>query len=379
MEVLHTFSKVGQMNDSDWQTEGKATFRVGNAFYRPAGQMARDLGVLAAAVHRADVGQLRVLDSMSGSGVRSLRYCLESQADWVWANDSNPEISAVLRGNLERSLPNSFKVTHQDAKRVFLECCDRHDFYDLVDVDCFGSPAPYLSFCLGAVEIGGLLYVTSTDGRSTTGHAPDACLALYGSYARSHPAAHEQGLRILIGSIQQIAAAQGLGVEPVFSLFLGETYRVMLRLVARPQLDSQTYGLLGYCHRCGNYQTVSWRELGRTNCAHDGHWLTISGAMWLGALHNSKQLHKLASLADQWQWSKQSTLLNTMAEESDLPPYFYTLGEIGKRGKLDIPKRSHLIKTLQTMGYRACASHVNIQAIKTTATLQTCIEAARHS
>jgi len=150
----------------------------------------------------------------------------------------------------------------------------------------------------------------------------------------------------------------------------------MLRLVARPQLDSQTYGLLGYCHRCGNYQTVSWRELGRVNCAHDGHWLTISGAMWLGALHNAQQLHKLARLADQWQWSKQAKLLNLMAEESDLPPYFYTLGEIGKRGKLDIPKRSHLIKTLQMMGYRACASHVNIQAIKTTATIQTCIEAA---
>jgi tRNA (guanine26-N2/guanine27-N2)-dimethyltransferase len=126
----------------------------------------------------------------------------------------------------------------------------------------------------------------------------------------------------------------------VFSLcFLGETYRVMLRLVARPQLDSQTYGLLGYCHRCGDCKTVSWRNLGRTNCAHDGHWLTISGAMWLRALHNSKQLHKLASLADQWQWSKQSTLLNTIGgKESDLPPYFYTLGEINPNaaGCMDI-------------------------------------------
>lgn len=361
-----------------WQTEGKARFRVGNSFYRSQGQAARDLGVLAAAVYKQETGHLRVLDAMAGSGVRSLRYWLESKADWLWANDGNPEIQAVLQQNLSPAIAaNQAQITLRDAKRVFLDCYDRHDFYDLVDVDGFGSPAPYLSACLDATKIGGLLYLTSTDGRTVTGHEPESCLALYGAYSRSHPAIHEQGLRILIGSLQQAAAAKGLGIEPVFSLFVGETYRLMLRLVARPLLNSQTYGFLGYCHQCGDYQILSWRDLGRVNYIHQCSVLSISGAMWLGALHHSSQLHRLIELADRWNWTARSQLLRVMADEAELPPYFYTLGDIGRRGKVNIPKRSHLVQALQNMGYRASSTHIHAQAIKTNADLKTCIAVAR--
>lgn len=183
------------MDDRIWQ-EGQAKFWVGNSFYRSSGQVARDLGVLAAAVYRQEMGSLRVLDAMAGSGVRSLRYAIESQADWIWANDSNPDIEDVLQKNLATIVPtNRAQITFRDAKKIFFECYDRHDFYDLVDVDCFGSPAPYWS-ALEATKIGGLLYFTSTDGRTVTGHEPESSLALYGSYPRSHPAIHEQGLRI---------------------------------------------------------------------------------------------------------------------------------------------------------------------------------------
>jgi len=41
---------------------------------------------LAAAVYRQKIGQLRVLEVMAGSGVRSLRYWLESGADELWVN-----------------------------------------------------------------------------------------------------------------------------------------------------------------------------------------------------------------------------------------------------------------------------------------------------
>jgi tRNA (guanine26-N2/guanine27-N2)-dimethyltransferase len=56
------------------QQEGKATFTLGSAFYRPQSAIARDLAVLAAAVYRQRHGQLRVLDAMTGCGVRPLRY-----------------------------------------------------------------------------------------------------------------------------------------------------------------------------------------------------------------------------------------------------------------------------------------------------------------
>ncbi|MEM9163982.1 MAG: tRNA (guanine-N1)-methyltransferase, partial [Cyanobacteria bacterium P01_F01_bin.4] len=65
-------------------TEGKACFRVEQAFYRPKSKLGRDLAILAATVYRQERGQLRVLDAMTGCGVRPLRYQLEAGADWVW-------------------------------------------------------------------------------------------------------------------------------------------------------------------------------------------------------------------------------------------------------------------------------------------------------
>lgn len=361
-----------------WLSEGKAEFQVGTAFYNPQAEVVRDLGVLAAAVYRGNYQRLRVLDAMAGCGVRSLRYILESNADRVWANDSNADIQLILQQNLSRSLlPDRYQISDRDAMRVLLDCYSRQDYYDLVDIDGFGSPAPFLAAVLGACTIGGFIYLTSTDGRTVTGRAPDNCLADYGAYARVHPAAHEQGLRFLIGSIQQTAAARGFGVDPVFSLFTGQTYRVMLRLTASIRLTDRNYGFLGYCHECGTYQTVGWRELGRSLCSIDSRFLVVSGAMWLGALHDRSFLSSMIDLAEQWNWKSRVKLLQKMIAEAEMPPYFYPLGEIGRRGKLDLPKCADLIQTLQTWGYRASVTHLDRQAIKTDADMPTCVRAAQ--
>ena len=362
-----------------WQ-EGKAQFQIGNSFYRPQSQVARDLGVLAAAIYKTDAGRLRVLDAMTGCGVRPLRYLLESQADWVWANDANPEIGSTLSYNLATHIQvNRCQITHLDAIRVFMDCYQRQDFYDLVDVDCFGSPAPYLSPSLWATKIGGLLYFTSTDGRTSSGHAPEKSLQMYGAYARSHPAVHEQGLRLLMGNLLQQAATKGLSIQPIFSIFGGQTYRVMVRLVTSQPWGPELYGFLGYCHSCGHYQTVSWRKLNRAACPYHSSLqpLTLSGPMWLGMLHDRSLLQRMQQLAQVWNWPQRVKLLQVMQAEADLPPYFFPLAEMGRRGKMDLPPRDRLIEALQSQGYRASPTHLSAQAIKTDAAIATCIEVAR--
>lgn len=358
--------------------EGKATFNIGSAFYNPNAETVRDLAVLLAAVYRQHHGHLRVLDAMAGCGVRSLRYVLESQADFVWANDSNSDIQAVLSENLARSLRSEqYRVSDRDAIRVFFDCYNRQDYYDLVDVDGFGSPVPFIHACLSACAINGLLYLTSTDGRTVTGRASENCVADYGAYARIHPAVHEQGLRLILGNVQQQAASRGLGIVPVFSYFTGQTYRVMVRLVSSIQLTEQNYGFLGFCHECGTYQQVDWRKLGRSQCSQDNRSLVLSGAMWLGNLHDADQITQMIEVAKTWNWTSQIRLLQLMQAEAEMPPYFYTLGEIGRRGKLDIPRSSYLIQTLRDWGYRASLTHIDREAIKTDADLPTCIEAAK--
>lgn len=368
------------MADAAIMREGQVSFQIGAAFYRPASQIARDLAVLAATVYRQQTGQLRVLDAMSGCGVRALRYSLEAGADWIWANEANPDLATLLTNNLAALPPQTYRCSDQDASQVFFSCYQQRDFYDLVDIDNFGGPAPYAGNGLWATRIGGLLYLTSTDGRSSGGHAPERSLALYPAYARAHPAVHEQGLRLLIGHAAQQAASRGLGIEPVFSLFTGQVHRAMVRLVSKSTLSSQTYGFLGYCHCCGQFQTVNWRHLGRVSCACHGsqdrsHASTVvlSGPLWLGNLHDSPVLTAMEHLAQTWGWGQQADLIALLRQEIDLPPYYYRLRDIGRRSKQDIPRRDDLISALHRQGFRAGRTHLDQAAIKTDATFATCL------
>jgi tRNA (guanine26-N2/guanine27-N2)-dimethyltransferase len=84
----------------------------------------------------------------------------------------------------------------------------------------------------------------------------------------------------------------------------------------------------------------------------------------------------MQTLAQQQGWPKRVKLLQTMIAEADLPPYFYRLGEIGRRSGRDILPREQLLARLRARGYRSSASHINPQAVKTEADLATCVAMA---
>jgi tRNA (guanine26-N2/guanine27-N2)-dimethyltransferase len=365
---------------TDWHQERAARFQVGAAFFRPETLVARDLGVLAAAVYRQQNPCLNVLDGMSGCGIRALRYALEANADWLWVNEANPEIAAVLRQNLRAQLrPEQVHVTTESVRHVLQDCLGQRRYFDLVDLDCFGSPAAFLTDCVRATRLNGLMYLTSTDSRTCEGHNPAASLRHFGAYARAHPATHEQGLRLLLGVIAQQAVMQGFAIAPLFSYFQGQTYRVMVRLVKGHHWSEDLSGFIGHCHPCGHFDVVHWRGLSRGVCPHHATPipLTLSGPLWLGPLHDLEFLTCMGNLAQQWGWQDRQNLLALMAGEIPLPPYFFTLGEIGRHGKVDIPKRDRLITTLHSEGYAAVGTHIEAQAIKTTAAFRACVAIAQ--
>ncbi|NEQ54609.1 MAG: tRNA (guanine-N1)-methyltransferase [Leptolyngbya sp. SIO3F4] len=363
--------------DSEQIQEGKAKFAIANAFYRPASKIGRDLAILAAAIYRQQHGHLRVIDAMTGCGVRPLRYHLEAGADWVWANEGNSDLHGVLDENLRQSMaPDTYCITHQDANQLFFSCAPHHDYYDLIDIDSFGSPIPFVSTALWAIKFGGLLYLTNTDSRTTGGHAVDKSIQIYGACARSHPAVHEQGLRLLMGYAAQRAAERGFGIQPVFSIFNGVVHRVMVRVLPKAQPDQ--CGFLAYCHGCGQFRLADWRQLGQLTCETCQKAPVVSGPMWLGPLHDAEHVGQMAVLADQWQWSQPlQRLLAVMAAEATMPPYYYRLAELGRRGRMDIPARDRLIHALRQHNYRATHTHLDAQAIKTDASLAVCIDIAQ--
>lgn len=375
---------VASQSPPVWHREGAAQFQIGDAFFRASSQQGRDLALLAARAYKARWGQLRVLDAMSGCGVRALRYALEANADFVWVNEGNGDLNPLLQQNLAALASERYCLTHQDANQLFFDCHLRQDFYDLIDIDSFGSPALVLSTALWAVKLGGLLYLTSTDGRATSGHAPFKSLESYGAYARAHPAVHEQGLRLLLGTVAQQAAVKGLAATPVFSLYHGEVNRVMVRIHRRCAQSTQDfaryYGFLAYCHHCGQFQSLGWKKLGTVTCACASAPV-VSGPLWLGPLHDPSALAALGQILQRpestWQGGDCRELIRVMQQEATLPPYFFPLAEIGRRGKLDIPPRQALLDRLRQAGYRSTPTHLSPEAIKTEAPLSVCVSLAR--
>lgn len=169
--------------NSQLKTERGLQFDIGDTFFRHESATGRDLGVLAASIHKKhNDNKLQVLDAMCGCGIRSLRYLVESNADFVLANDADDVHRRVVLSNLSSRVSRieedggggrrRWVVTNDDANRVMMECCLRRDYFDFIDIDSFGSDSSFLRSAFGAVRFGGLLYVTSTDGYTSGGHRP---------------------------------------------------------------------------------------------------------------------------------------------------------------------------------------------------------------
>lgn len=361
-----------------WQQEGAAQFQTGTAFFRSQARPARDLGVLAATIERQRLGSLSLLETMAGCGVRSLRYALEAQVDRLVVSDADPDLQPLLQQNLAAIARDRLQLRSEPARRLFAEAFAQQQFYDFVDVDAFGTASEHLASCWDAVKVGGCLYFTATDGRSLSGHDRDLAFRAYGVWARSHPSIPEQGLRLLIAALQHQAWQRGFGIQPLVSYFAGQAFRVLIRLLPTTSKLSQQ-GWLGYCHHCGQYQVRPWRQLSPTalQCPEDGQPLALSGPLWIGPLHDVTYLQALRQQAIAWDWMAIADLIQQFEAEATLPPYCYTLGEIGRRGRQDPPARSRLIQALQAAGFTATSSHTQPQTFKTDAPWQTCLQLAR--
>ncbi|XP_009594522.1 tRNA (guanine(26)-N(2))-dimethyltransferase isoform X2 [Nicotiana tomentosiformis] len=372
---------------SHYQTERGHQFDVGDTFFRRESATARDLGVLSAALYRNTAGSLRVLDAMCGCGIRSLRYLAEAEADFVVANDANVDYREVILGNLS-SVSSSYRweVNHLPATRLLAECYVRKDYFDLIDVDSFGSGSSYLRVALDAVKLGGLLYITSTDGLSSGGHRPQQSLAAYGAYVQPLPYCNEIGLRMLIGGAVREASVLGYHVVPLFSYYSyhGPVFRVLLQVKRGKSPSSRYYSFISYCNQCGNSQAFSWNELGEISCpcnTNVSRSLMVSGPLWTGPLHNAHHLTEMMSLAEQWGWlgdgegKNLEKLLKLMIDESDpkLPVGYLNADEIASRGKLDLPPLSTIMNSLHEEGYAVSRSHIASNAIKTDCPMVECV------
>ena len=178
---------------------------------------------------------------MAGCGIRALRWGLEALPEVgsgvaLWVNDADPDRLPLLKTNLAplASRVQVLKLSAMPAEVLLARAFAEKRFFDLIDLDAFGSPSALIQPVLQVLAFDGVLLLASTDGRSPTGHDRPGAIRSFGAAARAHPASWELALRLQLGLLARQAWMLGRGVQPLLAFSEGRTFRLAVRLARRP-------------------------------------------------------------------------------------------------------------------------------------------------
>ncbi len=335
-------------------------------FYNAAMELSRDLSV--AVLNAVGTGRWRVLDGLAGSGIRGVRYAVEGpEGVDVTLNDRSPLAAALCQRNLERNGIATGRATHER-----LEVLLARERFDMVDVDPFGSPSPFIPLAVRAVRRGGLLVVTATDTPALCGSRPAPCLRRYGARPWRGDAMHEVALRILAGACVREAARTDRAAVPVLCIAEDHYVRVFCRVDKGAARADEALASMGY----------SWQAEdggvghGSAPPAGDVQW---AGPLWLGDLHDVRVVRALEFREVMRAAPRLERLRQLWLEEAGLPPLLVEVNRASSRIGHSTPKMADLIEKLREMGFAAGRAHTNPLGVKTDAPMDALEEAIRRA
>lgn len=354
--------------------EGSLEFRLpvtNRLFYNPRARLSRDLGVLALRVEAERLERpLSVLELMAGVGLRSRRYLAEAPIAQIVVNDANMDAFTLLQAELGED--PRVELFNQLAQRLLARFYLEDRRFDWVDLDPFGSPAPFFPWVLGVCRWEGLLYVTATDAPVLCGAQRAEALKSYDAVAFLGKECHEFGLRILIGFLLRRLTQNNMWGQPLFSIFDGYAWRVLLRVFKgtrdfKPeflgfmvQLPSgeyrPAYAGLSIPPKVGEGETNTFR------------WI---GPLWLGRLHHQGFVSAMLRAAREPFFAETRRFLAKVSKEADEIPVVYDLGALADRLGRPVPATRAVIEWIRQQGYRASLVHHNGRAIRTHAPFET--------
>jgi tRNA (guanine26-N2/guanine27-N2)-dimethyltransferase len=367
--------------------EGEATFtlpefaeaptRRMKVFYNPVMEESRDISVLMLQHHRGlSDRDLLASDLMTGCGVRGLRWALEvSGMGRVMLNDVNELAAEVASRNVELNHQSSLvEVYNMEANQFLALYSSPKRRLDVVDVDPFGSPAPYVDSSVRALRSGGLLALTATDLSALTGVAFDACYRRYGSRPLKTEYAFENAIRILVSFVARVAAVHKMGFTPRLCYHRKHYVRVygVLKYGAGEADSSlRNIGFILHCVQCRFRQPSSSILNGK--CKVCGAKLRVTGPLWLGELSDRETLASILKDLERRGFrlkTKVREMLRRIMEECGMPPTHYVLDDLSSVLRIKPPRLETVIERLRASGYRACRTHIPGNRLKTDAPVE---------
>ncbi len=354
-------------------TEGSARIQTASGvFYNPKMRNLRDISVLFL---KAANAKGRLLDSTAATGVRGIRYAKEAGFQDITLLDINTSSSRNATKNLKmnklqlRCMNRSIQSFCADGKR---------QAFDVIDLDPFGTPVPYINDLLKISKDGTIFMVTATDTAVLCGAHQNACLKMYGSVPMHNELCKESGIRILINFIVKSAAQFNFGTEAMLSISDMHYMRVFVRLNAgaRKAVDSvKQCGFASFCPKCHSfYYAPGLTPMHCGKCRFCGAETKLFGPMYLGRIQDktviSRMLHSTDANADYYQTADANALLQTIFEESE-ELFFYSIPKITKSMHISSASPEKVMELLISWGFRTSRTQFDRDGIKTAAGIET--------
>lgn len=338
---------------------------------------------------------VRILEALSATGLRAIRYGHEiPQVSRVVANDLLPEAVKSINRSATYNNLQEVVVGHQgDAIRYMGSIPDSEKFH-CVDLDPYGTAAPFLDGAIQSVKENGLLLVTCTDAGVLAGNGyPEKCFALYGgnnfgNTGMGLEANHEAGIRLILGSIAGCAAKYKKCIEPVLSLSIDYYFRVFVRVRTAPlevkQLAANTM-LTYHCVGCGHqvdqrlgriaekkFQTPRIAAIPGENCNYCESVYHLAGPMWGGQLHDKDYIDAILKinsglLLEVYGTRDRIKGMLTLAKNELVAPFYFNLNQLLSFMKAPPMSIDEFARAIGNMGYKVSLTHAKKNCVKTNA------------
>ncbi|WP_435063535.1 tRNA (guanine(26)-N(2))-dimethyltransferase [Halobaculum sp. EA56] len=344
--------------------DGASEGRADEVFYNPEMELNRDVtvAVLRAYAEREPRAET-YLDAMAASGVRAARAAAEGYD--VTAADVDEDAVALAARNLA---DYGGEAVRRDANALLHE-----GFYDVVDVDPYGSPMPFADAAVAGTR--NLLCVTATDTAPLCGAHFESGVRRYDTVPRNTEYHPEMGLRVLIGALVRRAAARDKAATPICSHVSRHYARTYLELDANATEANAALGELGFVHHCQDCLERD-HEFGRLPdvpeaCPHCGSGRVVTaGPIWLGRVADPGFAAAVEEEVtdDMGEAKRARKLLLTVAAELDTPTH-YDQHRLCKQWGRPAVGMDEFVAALREAGFEASHAHYAGTAFKSDATV----------
>jgi tRNA (guanine26-N2/guanine27-N2)-dimethyltransferase len=348
-------------------------------FYNPVMEFNRDLTVLAFQAYQRMLNrEISICEPLTSQGIRGIRFAAEmAGVKRVLISDINERAFKVAKHNVQlNGLEKMIAVRHRDANCVLSCNASPKKRFDIVDIDPFGTPAPFLSSALRALRNHGLLALTATDLAPLCGVHSKACIRKYGGKPLRTEYCHELAVRLLAGCTATLAAKHDIGIHVVFSHSSEHYIRLYAQIAYGAEKADESVKTLGYILHCFNclHRETTRQPFSNLHCPECGTKMDYSGPLWLGSIFDQQFIESMIKENQTVAFKSNariSKLLSLTKQEALAPITYYLLDKLS--GKLGLPSPSiqAFSNALHNGGYQAVPTHFNPRGIRTNASALT--------